>query len=218
MPLPFADSAAMRLDALDNYRAEIKGLQEQFAGQIEILLALEFDYLPDYPDWTREILERGWDLRPASVHFTRIKLDGKPCIIDGEEGFERALQDIFKGDIRAFCGHYYELVGALARTGRFDRVNHFDLIKKFNADSRYFDDRADWYRDLVERALQAIAAAGLALEINTAGLDKPVAEPYPADWVLARCRTLGIPIEINSDAHRPAEIGRHFDLIESHFV
>jgi histidinol-phosphatase (PHP family) len=214
MPLPFVDHAGMKIEALESYRAEVQALQQKFAEQIEIKLALEFDYLPDYREWTKQILDLGWDFKPASVHFTQIELDGKPWVIDGAAEFDRALSEIFKDDIRAFCTHYYRLVREMVLTGWFDQVNHFDLIKKFNADRRYFDDRADWYKMLVEEILQVVAKSGMSLEINTAGLDKPVNEQYPADWIISRCRELHIPLTINSDAHRPEEIGRHFDFIQ----
>jgi len=60
-------------------------------------------------------------------------------------------------------------------------------------------------------ALRAVAAAGIALELNTAGLRKPVAEAYPAPGLLAEARALGIPLTFGSDAHRPAEVGWAFD-------
>ena len=56
-------------------------------------------------------------------------------------------------------------------------------------------------------ALRAVAAAGIALELNTAGLRKPVGEAYPAPGLLAEARALGIPLTFGSDAHRPQEVG-----------
>jgi histidinol-phosphatase (PHP family) len=60
-------------------------------------------------------------------------------------------------------------------------------------------------------ALRAVAAAGIALELNTAGLRKPVDEVFPAPGLLAEARALGIPLTFASDAHRPEEVGWAFD-------
>ena len=69
-----------------------------------------------------------------------------------------------------------------------------------------------WKRPVAaSRALHAIRQAGAALELNTAGLRKPVGEAYPAPGLLAEARALGIPLTFGSDAHRPEEVGWAFD-------
>ena len=65
--------------------------------------------------------------------------------------------------------------------------------------------------ELHERIADAAAGAGLALEISTAGLRKPVGELYPDPALLRACIARGVPITIASDAHLPADVGRDFD-------
>ena len=65
-------------------------------------------------------------------------------------------------------------------------------------------------RDIVEiaaAALDAIAAAGITMEINVAGYRKPVAEAYPSPELLRAAFARGIPVTFGSDAHSPAQIG-----------
>ena len=65
--------------------------------------------------------------------------------------------------------------------------------------------------ELENDALAAIAAAGMAIEINTSGLDRyPVAEMFPSASLLRRARAAGIGLTFGSDAHRAAEVGSHF--------
>jgi histidinol-phosphatase (PHP family) len=56
-----------------------------------------------------------------------------------------------------------------------------------------------------------VAGAGLAVEVNTAGLRKPVKEIYPAEDFLRLCRERDIPVMLGSDAHSPDEVGLDFD-------
>ena len=59
--------------------------------------------------------------------------------------------------------------------------------------------------------LQAIAESGIPVEFNTSGWRKGSAEPYPAAWILARCRDLGIPIIVTADAHAPDQVTWGYD-------
>jgi histidinol-phosphatase (PHP family) len=56
------------------------------------------------------------------------------------------------------------------------------------------------------------ALDGVALEISTAGLRKPVGELYPAASMLASRP----PITLASDAHVPADVGRDLDRAVAH--
>ena len=58
--------------------------------------------------------------------------------------------------------------------------------------------------------MERISRAGVAIEINTAGLHKPVKEAYPSPAILRKLWAAGIPITFGSDAHRPEEVGRDF--------
>ncbi len=100
---------------------------------------------------------------------------------------------------------YLRKIRGLCQAGCFDFVAHLDLPKKFGellpAD----------LKPAMDEVLQAVADAGLAMEINTAGLDKPCQEWYPSDNLLRRAVALGIPLMVNADAHATAQVVRHFD-------
>lgn len=83
-------------------------------------------------------------------------------------------------------------------------MGHPDLVKKFK--HRPEGDLRRYY----EPAVQACLEADVAIEINTAGLFKPVAEMYPARQFLTLAAAAGVPLTINSDAHAPEEVGRAF--------
>ena len=52
----------------------------------------------------------------------------------------------------------------------------------------------------------------MVVEMNTAGLYKPIGEIYPALFILEKARNLGLEISLGSDAHKPQEVGRSFDV------
>ena len=109
-------------------------------------------------------------------------------------------------DIDRVWRRYYETLIEATRTGAFDVVAHLDLPKKWG-----FRPAAD-LSELENEALAAIAAAGMAIEINTSGLDRyPVAEMFPSVSLLRRARALGISFTFGSDAHCAAEVGSHFE-------
>jgi histidinol-phosphatase (PHP family) len=99
-------------------------------------------------------------------------------------------------DIDALYEHYFDLVLRAAESG------HFDTMKKFGHRAR------KELSDLYGRVARRLAAAGVAIEVNTAGLRKPVAELYPHLDLLTACRKAGVPSTLGSDAHAPEEVAR----------
>jgi histidinol-phosphatase (PHP family) len=186
---------AMRHEELDDYIAEIEALKTQFPGII-IKTGIEADYFPGYEQATRDLLSRyPFDYVIGSVHFIEGWGFDDSRYIDGYK--TRDIFDIYKA--------YYELLEAAARTGLFDIIGHIDLVKKYG-----FVPEQD-VTTLVGKALGAIHDAGMCVEINTAGLRKPVGEIYPGSEILKRCFENGIPITFGSDAHAPGEVGMAFE-------
>jgi hypothetical protein len=58
---------------------------------------------------------------------------------------------------------------------------------------------------------EAIARSGVAIEVSTSGLRKPVGELYPDPRFLVECRNREVPVTLASDAHVPALVRRDFD-------
>jgi len=112
----------------------------------------------------------------------------------------------YTGDIHLYQELYFEHLARSAESGLFDTLAHPDLIKNENP--------AAWdfarLRPHIERALDRIAATGVAMELNTSGVQKALPEmnPSPAQLVLMRER--GIPVVIGSDAHVPHRAGDGF--------
>ena len=59
--------------------------------------------------------------------------------------------------------------------------------------------------------MEGIAESGIAVEVSTAGLRKPVGEIYPARAFLEMVVDAGNPIALSSDAHVPEQLGFGYD-------
>ncbi|MGH2995147.1 MAG: hypothetical protein ACRDON_03725 [Gaiellaceae bacterium] len=101
---------------------------------------------------------------------------------------------------------YFDELRALAGSGLADVLAHPDLVKLYG-----LRPRAEEVASHHETAVAAIEASGIAVEVSTAGLRRPVGELYPSPDFLERCRARGVAVTTASDAHHPGDVGRDLD-------
>lgn len=212
LPVPTRDPWMMRLDDLPAYCAEVRALREEYRDRLAVYLALELDYVPGLEAFCRaRIFPQGFDYFVGSVHFVGTDGEGMPWEIDeSAERFAAGLAGGWGGDVRRAFEEYFALQRAMVGTPGVAIVGHMDKMKMWNFEDRYFRETDDWYVAAVEETLRAFKAGGLIVELNTSGLRKAIAAPFPSPWMLARCRDLGIPITVTTDAHTPAEVAAGF--------
>lgn len=187
---------SMPPDSLDDYVAQIQQAMKAANG-LTIRLGLEVDYFPETIEQIKaRLAPYTFDYLITSVHFINdfpIDLNSEPW-----EGLSPdARNQIWRS--------YWKHISAAADTGYFDIIGHFDLPKKFN-----FYPSTDLTQDAMA-ALDSVAAADMAIEINCSGWEKPVCEAYPSLFYLKEANRRKIPLIISADAHAPDEITRNFD-------
>jgi len=185
---------AMAPEELGAYVAEVLEFKRRYPGFV--LLGVEADYRPDTIDAVRALVSRHpFDYVLGSVHH-----------IDGW-GFDdpRLMHEWDRRDVDEVYRRYFQLVGDSAEAGVFTILGHVDLVKKFG--HRPEDPAFDAVVDMAQR----IARAGTLVEINTAGLRRPVGEIYPHLSILRALWSHGVAITFGSDAHTPEEVGSDFD-------
>ena len=189
------DNWRMRLDQLDEYVQKVRRAQQDFPA-LEIKLALEVDYLPGHEEWIRDLAGRHpWDYFIGSVHYV-----SDTWAIDNPEQLSRWKErDAFE-----VWSVYVDRLIQSAKSGLFEILGHVDLPKKFNI--RPKEDCAPLYR----RFFEAVAAADIAIELNTAGLRKDCKEIYPSRAILDLAAERKVAITFGSDAHAPGEVGYAF--------
>ena len=191
------DDWAMSWDEVEDYVTVVRDLAAEYAADIRIVLGIEADYLEDAVDETTEALAAyAFDYVIGSVH-----------IVGERFGFDHPeLRDHVPGyGLDRLHLESLELAERAAASGLFDVIGHLDHAKKFGP-----PDDAEAVGAAASRALRAIAAAGAAIELNTAGWRGQAGEPYPSPALLAEAHELGIPLVFASDAHRPGDVGADF--------
>lgn len=196
MPSPdgYDPDSRMSMEQYPTYRALLEPLR---STRTQIRVGIEADYYPGCERFLAGWLTREpFDIVIGSIHYI------------ADWGFDNPrYADRWKTvDVTAVWQSYFSLVGALADTGLFDVVGHLDVPKRFG-----FRPPDAVVATIAAPALDRIADRGMAIEINTSGLRRPVKEIYPSPGLLRMARARGIPIVFGSDAHAPHEVGWAFD-------
>jgi histidinol-phosphatase (PHP family) len=178
------------------YFQAVQTLKRRYQGAIRVKVGLEVDFGPRDTDRTQAITEMfAFDVIAGSVHFP-----GGTNVVTRTSDWARGT-----GDPDAVTALYLAHLDKMLDCTYFDVVSHIDLTKKFGAlPSRSFD--REW-----DAVLQKVKHRGLTVELNASGYDHPGGAPYPGEDILRKCRALDIGVTLGSDAHRPDQVGQHYD-------
>jgi histidinol-phosphatase (PHP family) len=170
---------------LDTY---VDAVLEAKRRGLPVKLGLEVDWFPPGDEPLAGLLaDYPWDYLLGSVHW----LGEAPVAVDMQPGIWASAT------VDEVWTMYFAALAQLAASGHVDVLAHPDLAKIFGRRPT---------------KIEYPALDGVALEISTAGLHKPVGEIYPDIEMLASHP----PITLASDAHEPANVGRDFDRALEH--
>jgi histidinol-phosphatase (PHP family) len=199
MPPGFSPRVRMAMEQFEDYLQMVAGARQEWRGRVDVRLGIEADYFPGYEDCVERLLQQ------ADFHYVLGSVH--PQLAEFRKRF-------WSGDPLRLQRKYFELLADSAETGLFDCLAHPDLVKNETPD--------DWRPELVLedicQALDRIAATGVAMELNTSGVNKPIAEMNPFPQMLIQMRRRSIPVVIGADAHQPQRAGDGYhaalDLLE----
>jgi histidinol-phosphatase (PHP family) len=187
-------------DDIDAYCAFVR-------AETDLRLGIEADFVPGREDRTRTLLEgRDWDYVIGSIHFL------------GDRALDYDKYDVWTRGTSPdkVWRTYFTWLGEAAASGLFDLLAHPDLVKHWGRERPWPDKDLRYYYDI---AMEPIAESGIAVEVSTAGLRKPVGEIYPDRAFLEMVVDAGNPIVLSSDAHSVDQLGHEYDraleLLES---
>ncbi len=180
-------------ESLAHYIEFVKNARKHYAN---VAFGLEVDWM-GRGDAARVIEGFEWDFVIGSVHFVN------GWAVDNTE-----LAGIWQklGDEEVYAA-YFALLRDLVDSHLFDILGHLDVLKMV----RPYDFAR--YRATLTELANAISAAGITVEINTAysyrhGLHDEFA---PSPPILALLAQRDVPFTISSDAHIPEHVGFHLD-------
>ncbi len=170
----------------------IEAIRQKY-DDINIKIGLEVDYWEGREKEIRQLLAcYPFDYVIGSIHY----IDGWAFDHPDHRGrFDQV-------DIDEVYARYYQLLDRMVNSRLFTVVGHIDLVKKWG--HRPIKHDLHYYS---QEVLNSIKKLDLTVEINTAGLRKPVGQMYPDPDQLAFMAEMKIPVTIASDAHHPSEVG-----------
>ena len=179
-------------------KIDVAAFQEarERSDEVGLRLGIEIDFVPGQEErMESDATALPYDYVIGSVHR-----------VDGDEVDRATDQGIYERyDTYELYAAYYRNVREAALSGRFEVIGHPDLIKIF----RHYPDRD--ITPLLEETADAVAESGVVVDVNAAGLRKPVGEIYPSKKFLEMFHRRGVPIILSSDAHAPDEVAAGYD-------
>lgn len=184
----------------DQYVKLVERAARRWEGRVDVRLGMECDYLPGMEDALTEQLNR--------VEFHHILGSVHPQFPEYKDRYA-------PGGPAELQAAYFDHLAQAAESGLFDTLAHPDLVKN--------EIHPDWEVEaaapLILASLDRIAATGTAMELNTSGLNKRMAEMNPGQWMLQQMQQRGIPVVIGADAHKPERVADQYpqalDLLET---
>jgi len=188
---------------LDAYVKDVQSAQKKFAGQINILLGIEFGLRPDCAAVTSQIAESyDFDFIIGSMH-------------EDTKGFDFGFAQFFRGRTKreAYTTYFESILETVNACDAFDVLGHMDYIERYGR----FEDKSLHYKDykeIIDEILKVVIAKGKGIEINTSGYAYGLGHPHPRLEILKRYKELGGEIlTIGSDCHHPRALAQHFEHV-----
>jgi histidinol-phosphatase (PHP family) len=199
MPDGFWPSVRMSESEFDTYVAIVQRAANAFKGKLDIRLGIESEYFPGCEEYIAKLHQR------ADFHYTLGAVHWQA---------KEYLNKYETGTIENFRRTYFDHLAKSAESGLYDCLAHPDLVKNYHPDSWCFA----IVKNTVSTVLDRIAATGVAMELNTSGLNKSYSEMNPGLEMLRMMADRKIPVVIGSDSHRPVRVGEHFVTALNHLT
>ncbi|MBQ7689419.1 MAG: histidinol-phosphatase [Clostridia bacterium] len=204
---PFDESYCMSVTGTEEYKKEVRRLQEAYRGQLEIFLGVEQDYYGDAPSGD-------YDYVIGSVHYIHLGDEYIP-VDEGNEKLKRAADAYFGGDILCVCEAYYQTVADIVNKTDCDIIGHFDLPTKYLEKEQIFDPSSPRYKKAWQAAADKLLQAKVPFEINTGAMARGCrSTPYPAPEILSYLASHGGTVVLSGDSHSAKTLRYAFDRCE----
>jgi len=209
---PFASLWHTAPRDMEKYAAVVNTLKKEYSGRMNILCGFEADYVPGLTIPQMSVYARFKpDYLIGSVHYI-VNEKGNFCADDDEEHLLRGIQALFNGNTKEAVCTYFALQREMLLKGDFAIWGHPDLIRKENWKLNLFDENESWYRSELVSTANCAKHSGVIAEINTGAISRGTMDDvYPSADFLSILHDTGVPVMINSDAHKSRDLDCAFD-------
>ena len=203
VPCPFKNGfvSGIRMDMQEAefYISDVRVLQQEYEGQIQLLAGFEAEYMPEYFDEQMALFDQiGIDYMIMGQHF----------LVSEENGRYTGARTESEETLQAYVDRVIEGM----KTGRFAYLAHPDLINYVGEDNIYERE--------IRRMCEALKEMHIPLELNLLGLLEHKHYPRESFWEIAGA--VGNEVILGIDAHWPEQIGdretyqKALDLVSRH--
>ena len=197
IPLPgfrpgfLGDRLRMAREDFPRYLEELERTRAR-VPELTILSGIEADFIEGREEYVERFLASyPFDFVLMSIHFIRDWPEDQ--YVFGYDGDPRPLERVYDD--------YLEAIRKGIRTGLYDCVAHFDVIKKPGRPL------LATHAAEVKELIASCVARGMSAEINTSGTRKEIGETYPSADIVALMVERGLALTPGSDAHAPSQVG-----------
>ncbi len=188
------------------YRAEGARLRLKYKDRLDLEVGVEIGFNPDYITETNDFIHaRDWARVGLSYHYMPVAGEHHINMLSSQHANIQRIAEY--GPARMLDDYYNGLLLAV-QTIDADVVCHLDAGLR-NAAHVVYEDR-HWQR--VAEILDVMAARQMTLEINTSGFSQR-GEPFPCTRIVEMAKRRTLAMVLGSDAHKPEQVGRGFELV-----
>ncbi|MDB6174779.1 MAG: histidinol phosphatase [Chthoniobacteraceae bacterium] len=189
-PGGYMPDARMEIREWPAYLKLVARARETCAGWCDVRAGLEADFWPGHEEFVRQ------QVQSVPLHH----------VLGSVHPYDEYQRVYAREGPLKLQQNYFEHLAMAAETGIFDTIAHPDLIKNMVPDWN-----VERIMPVIQNALDRIAATGVAMELNTSGLNKLVSEMNPGPEMLHEMAIRGIPLVIGSDAHWPTRAAAQWE-------
>ncbi|RJP79649.1 MAG: histidinol-phosphatase HisJ family protein [Candidatus Zixiibacteriota bacterium] len=184
---------------MEAYVREVLRIKEAFSGHLQVFCGLELDWLPARLDYYLKLRRTfPFDYFLVSVHRVDDWHVDDPASLTLSTHRHKSPEGLYR--------LYYSQVLEAARSGLFSALAHLDYLRRTLPHSP--GKPPEFAREMFPDLARDLADAGVAVEINTRGLEIVASpEPHPTLPLLRSLVRAGARFCLGSDAHGEERVG-----------
>jgi len=205
--IEYFDTTWLSESDFDDFFEEGDQLRKRYQDRLEIGLGVELGYNPVHRDeLLARIKKRSWDRIGISYHYCWHP--DFPYHLNLVSRKKWNIDAINQVGCDQLLHHYFDTLIEAVRLLPGTVLCHLDAGLRYQPELHF----SKAHSEKIAVLLDTVKAKGMAIEINTSGFAIR-GEPFPATQFVKMAIDRKIPLVAGSDAHKPEDVGNHFDRL-----